>query len=55
MKKWIRLIRFIKKHRKRGMATFKVLTNLDTFIIVTEDHEPTKESRKENMLRIPYK
>ena len=55
MKKWIRLIRFIKKHRARGIGHFDVDTNSDTFIITTEDCKPTVESWKENMLRIPYK
>ena len=54
MRKWIRLIRFIKKHRTRGIASFSVVTNSNTFIITTEDCESTEESWKENMLRIPY-
>ena len=55
MRKWIKLIRFIKKHRSRNMASFNVQTTSDTFIITTEDCESTHESWKENMLRIPYK
>lgn len=55
MRKWIKLIRFIKKHRNRGIASFRVVTNSDTFIITTEDCEQTKSSWKENMLRITYK
>lgn len=55
MIKWIKLIRFIKKHRSRGVASFKVVTNSDTFVITTKDCEPTEESWKENMLRLPYK
>ena len=54
MRKWIILIRFIKKHRKRGIASFSVVTNADTFIITTEDCEQTQESWDKNMLRIPY-
>ena len=54
-KKWIKLIKFIKKHRSRGIASFNVSTNGDTFIITTEDCEQTEESWKENMLRIKYK
>ena len=55
MRKWIKLIKFIKKHRSRGIASFKVYTNSDTFIITTDDCEQTFESWEENMLRIPYK
>lgn len=55
MIKWIKLIRFIKKHRSRGVASFRVVTNSDTFVITTKDCEPTEESWKENMLRLPYK
>lgn len=55
MRKWIKLIRFIKKHRSRGIASFKVVTNMDTFVITTEDCEQTESSWKENMLRIPYR
>ncbi len=55
MRKWIKLIRFIKKHRAKGIASFDVVTNSDTFIITTEDCESTQESWKENMLRIPYR
>ena len=55
MLKWIKLIKFIKRHRVRGIASFSVVTNSDTFIITTEDCEQTEESWKENMLRIPYK
>lgn len=54
MRKWIRLIKFIKKHRTRGIASFSVVTNSDTFVITTEDCESTRESWKENMLRLPY-
>lgn len=55
MLKWIKLIRFIKKHRLRGVASFRVVTKSDLFVITTEDCENTEVSRKENMLRIPYK
>jgi len=55
MRKWIKLIRFIKKHRSRGIASFSVVTNSDTFIITTEDCKQTEASWKENMLRIPYR
>ena len=53
--KWIRLIRFIKKHRARGIASFHVVTDIDTFIITTEDCKQTQKSWEQNMLRIPYK
>jgi hypothetical protein len=52
---WIKLIKFIKKHRNNGIASFRVTTNSDTFIITTEDCKNTVESRKENMLRLKYK
>ena len=55
MRKWIKLIRFIKKHRARGIASFDVVTDAETFIITTEDSERTEESWKETMLRIKYK
>ena len=54
MRKWIKLIKFIKKHRARGIISFSVVTNNNTFIITTSDCEQTEESWKENMLRIPY-
>lgn len=55
MRKWIKLIKWIKEHRKRGIASFDVLTNADTFIITTSDCESTEESWKTNMLRLKYK
>ena len=39
-----RIVKFIKKHRSRNIASFKVVTNSDTFIITTEDCEQTEES-----------
>lgn len=55
MFKWIKLIRWIKNHRKNGIASFEVETNSDTFVITVKGCESTKESWKENMLRIKYK
>lgn len=55
MFKWIRLIKWIKNHRKNGNASFSVITNEDTFVITVSGCENTHESWKENMLRIPYK
>lgn len=54
MLKWIQLIRWIKDHRKNGKASFKVVTNADTFIITVEGCEATRESWEKNMLRIRY-
>jgi hypothetical protein len=53
--KWRKLIKFIKEHRKRGIASFNVVTNSNTFIITTDDSECTEESWEKNMLRINYK
>ena len=55
MTKYIKLIKWIKQHRKRGIASFRVETDSNTFIITTEDCEQTRESWEKNMLRIPYK
>ena len=55
MIKWIRLIKWIKKHRADGNSSFDVVTNSDTFIITVRGCENTIESWKKNMLRIHYK
>jgi hypothetical protein len=55
MFKWIKLIKWIKNHRKEGKADFRVVTNADTFIITVGGCEQSYESWKTNMLRIPYK
>lgn len=54
MFKWIKLIMWIKKHRKEGNASFDVVTNSDTFIITVRNCESTRESWDKNMLRIPF-
>lgn len=54
MFKWIKLIRWIKKHRKEGKGSFEVVTNADTFIITVKDCETSRESWNKNMLRIRY-
>lgn len=54
MFKWIKLIRWIKKHRKEGNASFEVVTNADTFVITVRGCESTRESWDKNMLRIKY-
>lgn len=54
MFKWIKLIKWIKTHRKDGNASFNVLTNSDTFIITVTDCENTRKSWDKNMLRIKY-
>lgn len=55
MFKWLKLISWIKQHRKKGNASFDVVTNNDTFVITVSNCKNTTESWKENMLRIPYK
>ena len=55
MFKWIRLIKWIKNHRKEGNASFDVVTNSDTFIITVRGCESTRESWDKNMLRIKFK
>jgi hypothetical protein len=47
--KWIKLIRFINKHRKMQCSSFEVLTTGDTFIIYPN------RSDKEDVLRLKYK
>ena len=55
MFKWIRLIWWIKKHRRNGKASFRVNTNEDTFVITVDGCESTHESWENNMLRINFK
>jgi len=54
MFKWIKLIKWIRNHRKEGNSSFKVLTTSDTFIITVSGCESTRESWDKNMLRIKY-
>ena len=54
MFKWIKLIKWIKNHRKEGNGSFQVLTNGDTFIITVSGCKNTRESWDKNMLRIDY-
>jgi hypothetical protein len=37
MFKWIKLIRFIRKYRKLGIASFRITTNADTIVIYPAD------------------
>lgn len=53
-KKWIKLIKWIKNHRKEGNMSFDVVTNSDTFVITVSRCESTRESWNKNMLRIKY-
>lgn len=55
MRKWIKLIKWIKKHRTEGKVSFDVTTNADTFVITVKGCERTYESWEKNMLRIKYK
>jgi len=52
--KWIKLIKWIKNHRKEGNASFNVVTNSNTFIITVDGCDSTRESWDKNMLRITY-
>lgn len=54
MFKWIKLIKWIKNHRKEGNASFDVVTNSDTFVITVTESKQTQESWEKNMLRIKY-
>jgi len=54
MFKWIKLIKWIKSHRKNGNSSFRVVTNSNTFIITVKDCETSKDSWNKNMLRIKY-
>ena len=54
MLKWIKLIKWIKKHRSEGNASFDVVTDSETFIITVSGCENTRESWDKNMLRIKY-
>jgi hypothetical protein len=40
--KWIKLVRFINKHRKRGCGHFRVSTTSDKIIIRPGDGDGTK-------------
>lgn len=55
MRKWIALIKWIKRHRKDGHASFDVVTNSDTLVITVSGCESSYESWEKNMLRIKYK
>lgn len=52
--KWKTLIRFIKKHRKQGDASFMVVTTSDTFIIWAHRFDSDKNA-PDDTLRIKYK
>lgn len=54
MFKWMKLIKWIKNHRKEGNASFDVVTNSNTFIITVSGCESTCESWNKNMLRIEF-
>ncbi len=53
MFKWLRLIRFIKKHRKLGYSKFTILTTSEK-IIVKVNVPPDKDMIYDK-LQIPYK
>ena len=53
--KWIKLIKFIKYHRKRGEGSFRVTTNSDTFIIyVGRTTLDTDGAYERDQLRLKY-
>jgi len=54
MFKWIKLIKWIRVHRKEGNASFDIVTNSDTLVITVSGCENTRESWDKNMLRIKY-
>lgn len=54
MFKWIKLIRFIRKHRKNGMASFTIATTSDEIIIVTEGICDYHKDYKHEQLRLKY-
>lgn len=54
MFKWIKLIKWIRSHRKEGNGSFDVVTDANTFIITVSDCDNTRESWDKNMLRIKY-
>jgi len=49
MTKFIKIIKFIKKYRKLNIASFRVSTTSDTFIL-TAEYKGVREQ-----LRLPYK
>ena len=51
MFKWRKMIKFIKKHRKIGIASFRVVTNSNTFVMWVTDPEKGIDEQ----IRIPYK
>ena len=53
MRKWFKLIQWIKQHRKEGNSSFTVVTNSDTFVITVRGSNPKNWDK--NMLRINYK
>ncbi len=50
MRKWRKLIKFIKEHRKIGIASFGVVTTSDTFILYVID----KEKGIDDQIRLTY-
>ena len=49
MTKFIRIIKFVKQYRKLGIASFRVSTTSDEFILVVDD------KGYYNQIRIQYK
>jgi hypothetical protein len=44
-KNWVRLIRFIRKHRKNGLASFEIVTNSEKLIIYPSGTERTFDNK----------
>lgn len=51
MFKWLRLIKFIKKHRSKGISSFSLITTSDKIILTAND----REGNTIEQLRINYK
>ena len=49
MTKFNKIIKFVKEHRKRGIASFTVQTTGDEFILTS------RNNGERSQLRIPYK
>jgi len=55
MTKFRKIIKFIKKHRANGVASFDVVTNSDTFILSADYKEKGAKYKTREQLRLPYK
>jgi hypothetical protein len=54
MFKWFRLMRFIRKHRKKGMPSFKIITTSNEVIVTTRAVTKQDENYQKDQIRFNY-